>query len=359
MGLNLLKGLQELHVMQGYMVFCYPHSVEQIRAISPDVEIVTVEEHPQNNELFRMLDITLTNTFTLPKLLKRYGCSCVFHLSCTNGLRSFKVPSIVIPHDIKAVAHRVLGAVKIPYYKYILYRMMYAMDFRHADVIIAISRFDQGELIQYYPRHKDKIRQIYNPILVCEDAGNPIVKRKNITAINIQFHHKNTITLIKAFEKIKDDISDNLVLIGKVPQRMRYLVDYVREHGLEERVIFTGFLAETKLQEYLRQSRLYVNPTLYEGFGMTAVEAVIQGIPTLISRVASNEEVTQGLCDYYFPADDVESLANAIYMCMQKTYSLEEMEQKGDILRRQYDYVCIAKSYHELFVRMSEEVCSE
>lgn len=356
-GLNLLRGLHELGVLHEYVIFCYPHSVKQIRSISPEVEISEVKEHAQTNELFRLLDIIFANTFVIRKLLKRYGCRCIFHLSCMNGLRGFRVPSVVIPHDIKAVAHRILGAVKIPLFKYFFYRIMYAMDFRHADAIIAISRFDQGEMEQYYPQYKHKIRQIYNPIVVCDEARvYTVEERGNITALNIQFHHKNTITLIKAFEKIKNDIQDNLVLVGKVPQRMQYLVDYVKEHNLEGRVIFTGFLSETELQEAFQKSRLYVNPTLYEGFGMTAVEAVIRGIPALISKVASNEEVTQGLCDYYFPADDEESLAEAICKCLKKEYSIQEMKRKGEILRKRYDHVHIARCYHKLFLEMSKEV---
>lgn len=359
-GLNLLRGLQVLGVLHEYIIFCYSHSVSQIRSISPEVEIVEIRRRAPRNELFRLLEITFDNTFIIRRMLNRYECRCIYHLSCANGLWEYSIPSIVIPHDIKAVAHRILGTVKIPLFKYWLYRVMYAGDFKHADAIIAISRFDQEEMGRYYPRYKDKIRQIYNPVFTGKEVRVcDIRERRNIIALNIQFYHKNTITLIKAFEKIKDSIPDNLILVGKVPQRMQYLVDYVKGHKLEDRIIFTGFLPDAELRDIFQKSRLYVNPTLYEGFGMTAVEAVIQGIPTLISKVASNEEVTQGLCDYYYPADDVDRLAQAICSCMQKEYSIQEMKRRGDILNRQYDHVRIAECYHKLFTEMAEGECGE
>ena len=77
-----------------------------------------------------------------------------------------KVPTVMIPHDIKAVSHRVMGSVKVAWYKYLLYKVMYAVDFKHADKIIAISKADRSEIQNYYARYKDKIVQIYNPIKV-------------------------------------------------------------------------------------------------------------------------------------------------------------------------------------------------
>ena len=109
-------------------------------------------------------------------------------------------------------------------------------------------------------------------------------RKKDIVAINLQFHHKNVITLIKAFELIKDKTECNLVFIGNVPDRVKYLKEYVTSHNLDDRIIFKGFVEDEERNYLLENCRLYVNPTLYEGFGMTAVEAIILGVPTLVSK---------------------------------------------------------------------------
>ena len=154
------------------------------------------------------------------------------------------MPSIVIPHDIKAVSHRVLSSVKVPLYKYWLYKIMYYNDFRLADRIIAISDFDKNDICKYYPKFSKKVIKIYNPINIRYIPQKIKVDKPYICALNIQFHHKNTITLIKAFELIKDKISYDLMLIGNVPERVNYLKEYVYAHKLEERIHFTGFLQE-------------------------------------------------------------------------------------------------------------------
>lgn len=76
-------------------------------------------------------------------------------------------------------------------------------------------------------------------------------------------------------------------------------------------------------------SCLYINPSLFEGFGMTAVEAMILKVPTLLSRVSANYEVTKGLCHYYEPADDVEALAAAILDFLKNRKTVRRLKIKA------------------------------
>jgi glycosyltransferase involved in cell wall biosynthesis len=255
----------------------------------------------------------------------------------------------MIPHDIKAVAQRKLGHIKIPYYKYLLYLIMYEMDFKHADKIIAISDFDQSQIIQYYRNYKDKITRIYNPIVVNKRVKDVNNQEKYICALNVQFHHKNIITLIKAFELIKDKTDCSLLLMGTVPKRVEYLQTYVKEHQLENYIKFTGFIEENILNYKFANCVLYVNPTLYEGFGMTAVEAVINKVPTLLSDIPTNIEVTKGMCEYYGPAENEKVLADRILECLNKKYNEEELVRKSQAMIDEYNYLNISRKYLNLF----------
>lgn len=148
---------------------------------------------------------------------------------------------------------------------------------------------------------------------------------------------------------IADCIDRNLVLVGNVPKRVAYLKEYVEQHNLSGRVIFTGFVDGKKKRELLVNSCLYINPSLFEGFGMTAVEAMILKVPTLLSRVSANYEVTKGLCHYYEPADDVEALATAILAFFKEPENGEALEDKSKEMLKMYDYQKIAAQYMELF----------
>lgn len=350
-GLNLLKGFYENKLIDNMIVICYRYSTEIIQTIAPGIQMIILKNGKQRNELTRLLELCYNNTFKIPRIIKKYDIGLIYHLSCNNGLRKLPTKSIVIPHDIKAVAHRVLANVKVPFYKYLMYRAQYYIDFKHADYIIAISDTDKNEIKKYYPKFKDKVKRIYNPIdinpLKIEDKQ--FVTKKYICAINLQFHHKNIITLIKAFDLIKDQVDCELLLIGNVPERVKYLKEYVQQNNLESRIKFLGFVKDEELRNILIGSSLYVNPTLYEGFGMTAVEAMILRVPTLISKIPTNYEITEGLCEYYYPAEDEKALARKLLECLNKTYEQDKLEKISAQIYNSYNYRYISKEYFDFF----------
>ncbi len=350
-GLNLLKGLYENGMTKQMVVICYPFSVDTIRKIAPDIRIITVKGKGGGSELKRMFQVSMTNTFQIPKVVKKHGIEVMYHLSYNNGLRKQPAKTVMVPHDIKQIAHRKLANVTVPWYKYILYRIMYGLDYRHNDKIVAISEFDKNEMYQYYGKYKDKIIRIYNP--VCAEQREIVTEKEPfIMAMNLQFHHKNIITLLKAYEKIMDKITENLYLVGNVPERVSYLKEYVKEHHMEERVIFTGFVSDEQVVEMLSRTRLYVNPTLFEGFGMPAVEAMIYGAPTLLSGIPANREVTKGLVDYYEPPEDDTTLANAILQALANPVSGEKLKKNANAMLKAYHYQKIAEEYYRLFLNM-------
>lgn len=349
-GLNLLKGFQDSGDAKRMCVICFDYSCNIIKKISPDIRIIPLSAPKAANELQRMLNICFVNTFIIPRLIKKNNLSIIYHLNSNTGLKHYGIPSVVIPHDIKAVAHRVLANVKIPYYKYLLYKLMYNNDFKTNDYIIAISDADKHEITQFYPQYKDKIVRLYNPVDVspaspCRNNAG----RRYIAALNLQFHHKNIITLIKAFELIKDNTDVSLYLIGNVPKRVSYLKDYVITHHLNDRIVFTGFTDEATRNQLLENALLYVNPSLYEGFGMTAVEAIIKCVPTLLSDIPANREVTRGLCEYYYPPEDEHALADKLLSCLDKQYDPQLLFHSGTELYNTYNTTTICSEYVNFF----------
>ena len=354
-GLNLLAGFHELNLLEHFVVICFDYSKDVILSIAPEANVITIPCKDINgNELKRMLRLLCVGTFKIPDIIYKQDIGLIFQLSCNNGLRRFSVPSIVIPHDIKAVSHRVLASVKVPLYKYWLYRIMYYNDFRLANKIIAISDYDKNDIATHYSKFKNKIVRIYNPINIKYVPKKDRVTKPYICALNIQFHHKNTITLIKAFEMIKDKVSHDLVLIGSVPERVKYLKEYVQQHNLEQRIHFTGFLPDEEMYKLLANCSLYVNPSLYEGFGMTAIEAMIFEVPVLVSNIPANYEVTQGLCNYYEPVEDANALAKKIVFVLEQKNDQRMLHQIRRTIEKKYNYVTISKNYYDLFVSVLE-----
>lgn len=345
-GINLLKGFFENGFAKNMHIICFDYSKGLIQAIAPDINIISIKSKKFKTEFARMAYLCYVNTFVVSQIVEKYNFDLIFHLNCNTGLKKLNVTSVVLPHDIKAISHRVLANIKVPWYKYILYRVLYYFDFKNNDKIIAISENDKAEIIKHYSKYANKVYRIYNPIDIKPSFSPERKATKDIIAINLQFHHKNILTLIKAFEKIKDDIDANLVLVGSLPRRMNYLHDYVQKHCLDSRVMFTGFIPEEQKRGLLLSSRLYVNPTLYEGFGMTAVEAIILRVPTLLSKIPQNYEVTQGLCEYYYPPEDIDNLAEKLVENYNREFDDLELTSASETMYKAYNYSDISKQYY-------------
>lgn len=349
-GFNLLRGLYENGWAKQLVIFCYDYSRPILEKIAPTVKIITVKSKIIN-EMYRIIDLYFVNTFLIPRYIRENNVKVLFHLSINNGLFKMKVTSIVIPHDIKQISNRVVGIEKTPFYKYYPYRVMYKLDFKHADRIVAISECDKNNIAKCYSKYAGKIVRIYNPVSVPSHINEvkPLTNKKYIVAINLQFTHKNIITLIKAFEIVKDEIEHDLVLIGKVPNRVSFLKEYVKNQKLGDRVIFTGFLVDNVKYSVLEKADLYVNPSLFEGFGLTAVEAMLLKVPTLMADLPINREVTKGLCQYYEPVEDERALAEKIVYCLNLKRNEMELSDYKKCIEAEYNYISISRKYIELF----------
>lgn len=355
-GLNLLRGFYENGDSKGMMVICYDYSVETIRNLAPDIQIFSIRAPRTHSEFFRLLFQIYINTIYVPWIIKKQKVDCLFHLTINNGFKRLPCKVILLPHDIKQISHRKIGNLKTPLYKYLLYKIIYNMDFKHANQIIAISDCDKQEICQYYAKYAAKVIRIYNPIRVLDfDKSKSLVAYPYILAINIQFVHKNVISLIKAYEKIQNLLEQKLVLVGNVPERVQFLKEYVKEHNLERKVIFTGFATEIEMNCWIKNADLYVNPTLFEGFGMTAVEAIWKKVPCLVSDISVNVETTKGQCEYYGPADNINVLADKILACLKKPIPLEKRTKASEIMKQEYDYHKISHEYIKCFEKIMEE----
>ncbi len=126
--------------------------------------------------------------------------------------------------------------------------------------------------------------------------------------------HKNLVRLVEAFAQgAPRDVK--LVMVGDVHDVFHTHVPQIRaaiaQHALEDRVILTGFVPDDELVFLYSRAYALILPSLLEGFGLPAVEAMACGTPVVCSRAGSLPEVV-GEAGVYFDPTDVGSIAGAI-----------------------------------------------
>lgn len=168
--------------------------------------------------------------------------------------------------------------------------------------ILTISEHTKKDIMTFYNVDPDKIsivypgydQNIFKPINNKEKLhqilGKYSINNPYLIFVGALKPNKNLERLLSAFNKL-DQKNLDLVIVGKKGWLYESIFKTVAELGLENRVIFTGFVPEVELPYLLNGAQLFVSPSLYEGFGMPVVEAMACGTPVLTSNVGSLPEV--------------------------------------------------------------------
>lgn len=141
---------------------------------------------------------------------------------------------------------------------------------------------------------------------------------------------KNLATLLSAYAAVRSDLPDHppLVLAGGLDPSGQRLVDRVRDLGLAGEVVFPGFVPLADLPYLYRAARLFVYPSLYEGFGLPPLEAMACGTPVIASRESSLPEVVGNAGILIDPYDEDE-LAAALLKVGSDPETRETLRQQG------------------------------
>ena len=138
---------------------------------------------------------------------------------------------------------------------------------------------------------------------------------------------KNIPVLIEAFAR-QNDPTLKLVLVGGKGWLYDEIFRQVQALGLEERVVFTGYVPDDELPLWYNAAELLVFPSVYEGFGLPVVEAMACGTPVIASNSSSIPEAV-GEAGLLFAPDDVETLANQITAVLTNPTLKDTLRQQG------------------------------
>lgn len=348
---NLLRAFQEKGHGKDVICYCHKDLVPIITPLIPEAQIITILFSPKNKVLKVLMNIMAT--YRLNHIIRKYQISLIFFTNKQTMKFRICVKSVMLPHDVAPLKRNPQDSFSL---RSSLTRFFILNDLRLRDTIIAISKFDRQYMEKYAPWAKNKIRIIYDPVRFTKDTPKIWgAEKKYITAVNIQHPHKNCITLIRAFCKIASSTDLNLMLVGKTPPNYEELKAFVVDNHLEDRITFTGYVSWEELEEIICHTRVYVNPSLWEGFGMPPVEMMGRGIPTIVAGNTAMPETTLGLCSCYTPADDADRLAMAITDELAHPKSKDELLEISRAVRDKYDYRKIGEEYWNLFEEIMKE----
>jgi glycosyltransferase involved in cell wall biosynthesis len=148
--------------------------------------------------------------------------------------------------------------------------------------------------------------------------------------------------------------SGNLLITGSVSgapyqNKMKSICDAsVRETGMENRIVFTGFISEKELDSLFRMADFLIYPSLYEGFGIPVLEAMKMGLPVITSNTTAMPEVAGDAACLVDPTN-IEEMTSVMSELLQNRQRQEEMIEKGLERARSYTWQNVSESYLKLY----------
>lgn len=270
---------------------------------------------------------------------------------CKPLLADKRIPYITVIHDIQAKHY--------PEYFSKIRNIFFDVSWRNAcrtsACIITISEFCKRDIMEHYKISEEKIKVIYNPIIVNKDIldFSTVSKKYGITdkdyyyTVSAIAKHKNIITLLRMMEKLKKrGVKKKLIITGVKVNANEEINQFVEEHRLWDVICFTGYIPNEERDSLYEHCEVFLFPSVFEGFGMPPVEALWRGVPVVTTKLSSIYEVTQGKAIYVDDPFDEEEW-------IEKINTANGLQENADSFI-EYGLMNVISKYERVFHKQME-----
>lgn len=228
---------------------------------------------------------------------------------------------VLTVHDMTSFSH---PHCHIALRRSLLYRRMVLASLRRADVVAVPSKATRQAILEFLPDlQPDRIHVtvpgIGEEFRLCDSTSvQEVVTRLTLPQPYILYvgtlePRKNLPALVESYRRLVEAgaIKEHLVLAGKLGWGYEALLKQVHAPALRGKVHLVGYVDQQDLPAVYAGARLFVYPSLHEGFGFPPLEAMACGVPVVSTLSSSLVENLEGAAELVAP-DDIVALADAI-----------------------------------------------
>ncbi|MFA6193365.1 MAG: glycosyltransferase family 1 protein [Parcubacteria group bacterium] len=241
-------------------------------------------------------------------------------------------------------------------------KTLYSFAAKKSDHLITVSESTKKDAREFLRYPGEKITTIHNGIdkrfFEQEEYSKDDVKKghgilgKYILFLGTLEPRKNLSRVLDAFARFKKDFKNNsdyqLVVAGKRGWLMEEYFQHAKDLGIEDDVVFTGYVGGDELKPLYTNAEFFVMPSLWEGFGQTIVEAMACGAPCLVSKVSSIPEIADEAA-YFVDPHDTEGIAKGMMELASNKDLRENLSAKGKQQAKKFSWEKCAKETLEVY----------
>jgi len=229
-----------------------------------------------------------------------------------------------------------------------LYRRMVLASLRRADAVVVPSRATRQAILEFLPDlQPDRIHvtvpgigeefRLCDPASVREVVARLKLPQPYILYVGTLEPRKNLPALVESYRRLVEAgaIKEHLVLAGKLGWGYEALLKQIQVPDLRGKVHLAGYVDQKDLPAVYAGARLFVYPSLHEGFGFPPLEAMACGVPVISTRSSSLAENLERAAELVVP-DDIAGLADAMQRLLTDDTLRAKRQGQGLELARQY-----------------------
>lgn len=289
-------------------------------------------------------DDTLKGNVDFRAIVRRLNCDLVHVPHLFWMPRGLGCPYVLTVHDLLEHMYGSHGASS---FRRNLHFYFTRRGLRGAARIIAVSQFTKNEIHKLLAIPDDRIEVVYNAIderFLSGHAGDAdrelIAQRYQVTYPFILYAgairpHKNVVRIIEAFSALKSELAKDerlvdlkLIIIGDDLSSHPRLRRTVVRSGVQHDVRFLGFVPIEVLRIFYDVAKVFVFPSLYEGFGLPPLEAMAHGTPVVTSNTSSLPEVV-GTAAIMVNPENVFEIRRGLQRALLDCDVRERLKQRG------------------------------
>lgn len=242
-----------------------------------------------------------------------------------------------------------------------IYYLKWKKAIQEADAIIAVSEQTRQDILSYFKAEESKIKVIYptwnkefehhcSYSLKEEFLQKYALPRDFILYVGDISKRKNFLVLLKALQ-LPENQDKNIVVVTQGGDEYQKAQRLVFEYQMQSRVYFMQHILWYELPIIYHLSQALVYPSLYEGFGLPVLEALVCGKPVIVANNSSLKEVGGDAC-IFINEKNVEELSHAINFIYYNLDLAEEVKFKAAQQIRKFHPETVTQQLHNLYLSL-------